>query len=242
MRTGLDNHTGPISGMLGIEAKLQAYLRDQSERAAAALQREALGDDERAFDSACGQARRLLQLRQSLACLTTAAETRSRIPTYLVGAEFLHDAARRLTRTQNEDLVYVTGLADGDGGFALTRLVRIALKRGVAHATPVPASAARALASLDAAGELFLAMFHSHAGDGAGATRPSKEDLNTQERLERAEYPTIGAIVSRDGHVRFYAVNRRFRVAISGDGYEEVGDSLFYTDGTRFKPQRGRRR
>ena len=100
----------------------------------------------------------------------------------------------------------------------------------------------RALAGLDAAGELFLAMFHSHPGDDADATCPSEEDLRTQERLERADYPTIGAIVSRDGHVRFYGVNRRFRVAVSGDGYEEVGDGLFYADGTSFKPQRGRRK
>jgi len=242
MRTELDNNMHPISGMLGVEAKLQAYLRDQSQHASAALQREALGDDEHAFDTACAEARRLLQLRQSLAFLARAAQKRTRVPTYLVGAEFLHDAARRLTRTQNEDLVYVTGLADGDGVFALTKLVRIALRRGPAHATPVPASAARTLARLDAAGELLLAMLHSHPGDGPGATLPSDEDLQTQERLERAEYPTIGAIVSRDGHVRFYGVNRRFRVAISGEGYQDLGDSLFYTSGTSFKPQRGRRK
>ena len=168
------------------------------------------------------------QLRAALATLSRGEASSSLHSVYLVSASFLRDAFGALTKTRDEDLVYATGPDDGKRLFALTRLVTFDLaQRSIAHATPERTSQLRALMQLDKNEERLLATFHSHPGRGASATTPSGVDMSTQRGLEKNGYPAIGAIFSRDGYVRFYSVNRLFRIAVSGAGVEQVDDYLF---------------
>ena len=117
---------------------------------------------------------------------------------------------------------------DSKQAFAITQLVTFKLaEKSRVGATPDPTSQLAALTELDQRGERLLAVLHSHPGRGAGATMPSSVDRATQDGLEKMGYPTIGAIFSRDGFVRFFSVNRRFRVAVSGAGVEPAGDRIF---------------
>ena len=170
------------------------------------------------------------QLREALATLTQSEGANPLRSVYLISSSFLRDAFRAVTKTRNEDLVYVTGPEDGKRLFALTRLVTFNLaERSIAHAIPEHRSQLRALMRLDKSEERLLATFHSHPGKGARATKPSPTDMSTQHGLEKNGYPAIGAIFSRDGYVRFYSANRLFRVAMSGAriAAEQADDNLF---------------
>lgn len=183
-------------------------------------------------DSTYDTLKRLRQLRSALATLMSKDEVvDARTSTYLIGAAFLREAFAALTKTADEDLVYATGPEDGKRLFALTRLVTFDLaQRSLAHAAPEHSSQLAALSQLDRNKERLLATLHSHPGRGAGSTAPSSVDLSTQRGLEKNGYPSIGAIFARDGYVRFYSVNRLFRVAVSGAGVRQVDDKLFQVE------------
>jgi len=174
--------------------------------------------------------KRLRQLRSALAALTTHDEAAdARCSVYLISAAFLREAFRALTKTTDEDLVFATGPEDGTRLFALTRMVTFNLaQRSVAHAVPEHRSQVAALRQLDRNDERLLATLHSHPGGGAGAARPSSVDMSTQRDLEKNGYPAIGVVFSRDGYVRFYSVDRMFRVSVSGAGVKQVDDCLFH--------------
>ena len=210
------------------EELVDSYLRDRLRR-----ELEDLGElaqnaiSEEAVDRVWGRVKELRELRRAVEALADKQE--DCLPaTYLVSATFLDAARRYLTRSRFEELVYVTGPEDGGHLFALTRLVRFRLsEKSVAHAAPDPISQTEALTQLEKREERLLAVFHSHTGRGAGATSPSSVDLSTQAGLERMGYPTIGAVFSRDGFVRFFSMNRRFRVAASGAGCEPIDKNVF---------------
>jgi len=184
--------------------------------------------DEKAVEGAYARVKELRGLRRAIVSLVEGEKSETQPSVYLVASSFLRIALRLLTRTHDEELVYVTGPEDGKRLFALTRLVRFALsEKGVAHAEPEPSSQTAALTRLDKRQERLLAAFHSHPGRGAGATAPSSVDLSTQKNLERMGYPSIGGIFTRDGFVRFYSAKRRFQVIVSGADCERVGEHLF---------------
>lgn len=170
----------------------------------------------------------LRDVRRAVQSLARGVAPDADVPAYLVGSSFLVEAYHVLTQTDDEHLVYATGPEDGKRLFALTRLVTFELaEKSAINATPDPASQVEALMELDRRGERLLAVLHSHPKSGAGATTPSSLDRSTQEGLEKMGYPTIGVIFSRDGFVRFFAVNRQFRVAVSGSGSERVDERVY---------------
>ena len=208
---------------------VDAYLRDRLQR-----ELEELGEiaqnasNEEAVDRVWARVKEIRELRRAVDILADGQQDGARPVTYLVGATLLDSAHRLLTRSRHEEIVYVTGPEDGRQLFALTRLVQFELAdKSAAHATPDPVSQTEALTRLEKRKERLLAAFHSHPGKGTEATSPSSVDLSTQADLERMGYPTIGAVFSRDGFVRFYSVNRKFRVVASGAGCEPVGENLF---------------
>jgi len=67
------------------------------------------------------------------------------------------------------------------------------------------------------AGRGLFAHFHSHPGNGPGATHPSGTDENFQRRLERAGHLAPMAIFSRDGYVRFVRLDQNFEIEIYGE-------------------------
>jgi len=209
---------------------LDQYLSEQLKSSLEELRREAWRTDAAGLTNALyRRLARLQKMRTALASLTSQrkSEKHQRF-TYLISASFLQSAFRALTKTSDEDLMYASGPDDDDHLCAITKLVSFELaQRSAAHAAPEAISQRRALMQLDENKEKLLATLHSHPGTGAHGTRPSGTDLSTQLGLEQNGYPAIGGIFSRDGYVRFYSVNRPFRVVVSGAGVEQVGESLF---------------
>jgi proteasome lid subunit RPN8/RPN11 len=184
-----------------------------------------LGDDA-GLDRMYARVKELRRLRRAVDVMAQGGAVEEPEPLYLLSTSFLADTYKALTKTPDEHLVYATGPEDKKRVFAVTRLVTFALAdKSRAHAVPDPKSQTEALVELDRRGERLLAMFHSHPGYGAPG--PSPTDLNTQGNLERMRFPTIGAVFSRNGFVRFYSVNRSFRVVVSGTGCERLEDCLF---------------
>jgi proteasome lid subunit RPN8/RPN11 len=84
------------------------------------------------------------------------------------------------------------------------------------------------LCRLEHFGHRLLGHFHSHPGRGIGATLPSSIDRTFQERLERGGYPTVAAVFSRDGFVRFFRLDNNFELQIFGKGAEKVEPNIFH--------------
>jgi len=210
---------------------LEEFLAERLTAALGEFTRHAWGSEDVSLEPSVQLVERLRGLRSAVATLAEGVEPGALTPLYVVSSSFLREAFGFLTETEEEHLVYATGPEDGRRVFALTRLVTFDLTQtSVVHAEPDPGSQLLALAGLEENGERLLATFHSHPGKGAGATTPSSTDLATQEGLEKLGYPTIGAVFSRNGFIRFYSQNRPFRVVVSGTGIEPVEEHLFRLD------------
>lgn len=219
-----DTGTSPIELVRGF---VRTTLDDALETL---VKRAREGEDEGEVERAFGRVREVRRLRRAIDTLakgpTPAREPA--VPVYLVSAAFLAHSFSLLTQTRDEHLVYATGPEDGKELFALTRLVEFDLaEKSPGRAVPDPRSQIVALSKLDQCEERLLATFHSHP---AGVTEPSDTDLSTQKRLEEMRYPAIGAVFSRDGFIRFYSVDRPFRVVVSGAGCKKVEERLFRLD------------
>jgi len=204
-----------------VERSLDAAVAQLSERAIGA-------PDDWTVREAFGHVMELRGVLHAAKALARGVTSDAVEPLYLVGASFLTGAFETLTKTPDEHLVYATGPEDGKRAFAISQLVTFELaEKSAVSASPDPTSQLEALTELDRRGERLLAVLHSHPGHGAGATTPSSVDRSTQEGLEKMGYPTIGAIFSRDGFIRFFSVNRPFRVAVSGTGIERAGEHVY---------------
>ena len=195
----------------------------------------AIGHDD-ALEDAFERVKQLRRLRRALQDVVNLQNVKDDEPVYLVSSSLLHEAYGLLTKTRDESLIYATGAEDSGHLFALTKLVTFDLESASsAHASPEPKSQLKALGKLEKDGERLLATIHSHPGRGEKAATPSTVDLSTQAELERLGYPTIGVVVSRSGHIRFYTKERPFRVAVSGAGIERLDEKLFrLSEGKRF--------
>jgi len=211
---------------------LDKYLSERLTTSLRYLVQQAWRPSEYSLDGIVDIVEQLRGLRSAVATLAERAAPEALAPLYLVSSSFLREAFGLLTVTEDERLVYATGPEDGASSFALTRLVTFDLANvSVVGAAPEPRSHLESLTELEENGERILATFHSHPGNGA--TTPSSTDLATQEGLEKLGYPTIGAVFSRDGFIRFYSQSRPFRVVVSGTGIETVEEHLFRLDQER---------
>jgi hypothetical protein len=158
-------------------------------------------------------------------------ESAPSIPEYLTTSIFLSTCASYLlanTQQGKERINLVTGAKKGDSLRTLDRLGRVAL----AQQTLVGASAdqldlVKCLRELDSFGMHLHGLFHCHPGNGPAMTRPSGTDLATQERYERAGYPCVGGICSRDGWFRFFA-HHPFTITVFGKGVVQHEEHLFH--------------
>jgi hypothetical protein len=146
---------------------------------------------------------------------------------YAVSSWFLHDCFRKLTADADEQFFFVTG-AEVDSVLVLDQCAEIAHQRrsrmGVVADMP---STHNLLIRLEEFGHRFLAHFHSHPGNGPGATQPSGTDENFQRRLEQGGHVAVMAIFSRDGFVRFVRLNGAFEIAIHGEGVERHAPHVY---------------
>lgn len=145
----------------------------------------------------------------------------------VVEAWFLRDLIRYLTPRMDEEVVYVTG-PEHDGMRTLSRMCTFALDRqSPVYARGNAKACSDALIEMSQNGNTLGGIAHSHPGSGAGATHPSPIDTNHLGKLQQTGSRAIGIIVTRDGHVRFFTVNKPFRVTVLGEGVKYVEENVY---------------
>ena len=193
-------------------------------RARQGLERAVTKDNREAADiyyEHLWQLRSLESALHSVPMLGTAG-----LPTYVMSALFLRRCHEELTFDKNEAMFYVSGVEQG-GCICLTDIVEFEMKyRSTSGVHGDPESVFRAVLKLRQAGQSLFAWFHSHPGGRATCT-PSATDMGMQRRLEDVGYPAVGGIFTRDGALRFFSADRRFRVQIHGKGVEHVDTEKF---------------
>jgi len=146
---------------------------------------------------------------------------------YAVSSLFLYDCFKKLTADPDEQFFFITG-AEVDGVHVLDQCAEFAHQRrsrmGVVADMP---SMHNLLIKLEQFGHKFLAHFHSHPGNGPGATHPSGTDQNFQRRLEQGGHLALMAIFSRDGYIRFIRMDRNFELEIYGEGVEQYAPDVY---------------
>lgn len=199
------------------ERLLKAFARATEQRRATYMHR------------VCRDLRRLNELLDTLDQVQTAltepeGPAKSR---YTVSSLFLHQCFRELTADQNEQFFFVTG-SEVAGVMVLDQKLEFThQRRTMMGVEGQVGSTHRLLIRLEQFGHRLLAHFHSHPGQGLASTGPSGTDEQFQRRLERAGYPTIAAIFSRDGFVRFFRLDGEFELHFHGAGVEDLGDHKY---------------
>lgn len=176
--------------------------------------------------------RRLRQANDFLNCLDRIDKAgqdqqSNSSPQFAVSSMFLHRCFNLLTADRNEQFFFLTG-PQIDGVNVLGHILEFShSKRSVVGVVGNQADTHRLLIKLEQFGHRLLAHFHSHPGNGLDATRPSGTDTGFQKRLEDAGYPTVAAIFSRDGYIRFFRLDDNLDIHIYGSGVEQHGKNNF---------------
>jgi hypothetical protein len=146
---------------------------------------------------------------------------------YSVSSLFLHECFKHLTADRDEQFVFITG-PEMDGVLVLDQRIEFQhQKRNLVGVEGNTLSTHRLLIKLEQFGHRFLAHFHSHPGNGLESTHPSGTDEGYQRRLESAGYPTVAAIFSRDGYIRFFRLDNNCEVKIHGKGVQSLGNHIY---------------
>lgn len=147
------------------------------------------------------------------------------IPLYVVSSIFLKDCYRYLTQGEPEWMHAVTGVRFGYI-YTLEKMLKIAADhQSVGGVIGNPNSVADALVYLHERGHCLHAVFHSHRFNGIPS--PSGTDRAFQSRLDAGNFPTIQAIFSEDGYVRFFSGVRAFEVYVFGKGVEKINERVY---------------
>jgi hypothetical protein len=176
----------------------------------------------------CSEIRRVNDHLATLDRITAENEPNANGPRrYAVSSLFLHDCFKKLTADPDEQFFFITG-AEVGGVHVLDQCAEFAHQRrtrmGVVADMP---SMHNLLIKLEQFGHKFLAHFHSHPGNGPGATHPSGTDQDFQRRLEQGGHLAIMAIFSRDGHIRFVRLDKNFELEIYGEGVEKYAPGIY---------------
>lgn len=152
------------------------------------------------------------------------------LPTYVVSPMTLATAYTQLIKTQpdtNEEpewMLAVTGVKH-EQLRTLEHLLEIKLAKQSATAAAFDMQDfAQVAITLHEQGQAFHAIFHSHRFNGP--PHPSAVDWRLQDILDQGGYPTIQAVFSEDGYIRFFA-RRPFLLSVSGKGVECVDANNF---------------
>jgi len=151
----------------------------------------------------------------------------STVRQYTVSSLFLHECYKALTADRDEQFFFLTGTVVGGTHVLDQRLEFKHNKRSIVGVVGNHADTHRLLIKLEQFGHRLLAHFHSHPGNGLEATNPSGTDTGFQKRLEDAGYPTVAAIFSRAGYVRFFRLDEDLEIEIYGSGVEQHGKNSF---------------
>lgn len=148
-------------------------------------------------------------------------------PRYLVSSLFLDQCFQELTADVKEQFFFITGAELGYTYVLDQKMAFEHQRRTMLGVTGHMPDTHRLLIRLDAFTHRLLAHFHSHPGVGASATRPSGTDEQFQRRLEDAGYPTVAAIFSRDGFIRFFRLDEKLNIEIYGQGVERIDEQIY---------------
>jgi hypothetical protein len=147
--------------------------------------------------------------------------------TLVVTAWFLRDLIQHLITTEDEDITYVTGERIGNVK-TLSRICPLRLrKHSLVYAEADVGSCSDVELQIIEQGNAVHAMAHSHPGMGAQATQPSGIDRRYLGKIQHNGSEVIGVIVTRDGHVRFFTVEKPFRVIVQGSGVTKLEEYVF---------------
>ena len=146
---------------------------------------------------------------------------------YSVSSLFLHECFKHLTADRDEQFVFITG-PEMDGVLVLDQKIEFQhQKRNLVGVEGNTIATHRLLIKLEQFGHRLLAHFHSHPGNGLESTRPSGTDERFQRRLETAGYPTVAAIFSRDGYIRFLRLDNNCEITIHGKGVQNLENHTY---------------
>ena len=175
---------------------------------------------------------RLRQTNDFLNCLeridkSKGEKKRNGVRQYAVSSLFLDECYKALTADRDEQFFFLTGAIVNGVNVLDQKLEFKHNKRSIVGVVGNHGDTHRLLIKLEQYGHRLLAHFHSHPGNGLEATRPSGTDTGFQKRLEDAGYPTVAAIFSRDGYVRFFRLDDDLEIEIYGSGVEQHGKNSF---------------
>lgn len=126
---------------------------------------------------------------------------------------------------ETESIHAVTGIREQET-VVLSEIIPLeASKRSSVTVEVDVSSLGAVLREIQDSGHVLWAIFHSHRM--SGPPQPSAVDMQLQRKLEAGGYKAIQAVFSDDGHVRFFAAERSFQIAIYGKGVEQLDDRLF---------------
>jgi len=168
-------------------------------------------------------------LRKSIVSVHNAVTAEDSV-TLTTDTWFLRDLLRYLTPDADEVPAYVTGPHIA-GVSVLSRICGFELAdQSPVYARGTPKACADALIEIHEHGNILHAVAHSHPGAGAAATHQSSTDVNYLTKIQDAGSNAIGMIFTRDGHLRFFTVHKRFSVSIVGQGVAQIEEHLFKLD------------
>ena len=151
----------------------------------------------------------------------------ARVQIYVTETRFLWECFQYLRRFHSEAVHFVTG-PEVNGIIYLTSLIPIKMSHRSWGSADVDLSHThKILQDLEEFGHRLTGYFHTHPGRGAGATHPSGTDLSMQMGLERAGYPTIGGIFSKDRYVRFFSYEKEFTIMVYEKKIRAEGNNVF---------------
>ena len=149
------------------------------------------------------------------------------VPVYVVSAWFLEDTLAHVTPRKDEAAVYITGPVVG-GVRVLSRICGFELaEQSITYARGDTKACLDALIEINEHGNALHAMAHSHPGSGKSATRQSPTDIRYLTSIQRAGANVIGLIFTRDGHVRFFTVEKPFKVIVLGEGVTQLEENVY---------------
>lgn len=149
-------------------------------------------------------------------------------PRFVISSMFLEQCFRDLTADEHEQFFFITGAEVDSVGVLDQKIEFMHQRRTMMGVTGNQSATHRLLIRLEQFGHRLLGHFHSHPGSGLSSTHPSGTDEAFQRRLESAGYPTVAAIFSRDGFVRFFRLTGEFELAIHGEGVEDLGTHTYH--------------
>lgn len=166
-------------------------------------------------------------LNQFLSDWKQKMKTDSSCPVFVADLAFLRELIKHLTPLKDESITYVTGPCLGTYRILAKMCDVEYADQSVIHAAGTPRSCSDTLIGINEMGLRLHVMAHSHPGSGPAATHESSTDIGYLSKVQAGGADVVGIIVTRDGYLRFFTVDKPFMVMLQGNGIKEVQDNVY---------------